>query len=163
MATASAVTLPNISITALFLTRTVNMLTTPSSSMRPTNLSKVPYVATLGERIRKRRTALGLSQAELARRVGVKREAVSQWENGASKGLKPENLLKTADVLGTTVRSLVTGHESASNALVREEPPPYATDTVRLAQAIESLPAPDRALFQGLLRRLLNAPPGTGR
>lgn len=35
----------------------------------------------LGENIRKLRTAKGISQVELARRLGVTKQAVSNWEN----------------------------------------------------------------------------------
>ena len=35
----------------------------------------------LGENIRKLRTAKGISQVELAKRLGVTKQAVSNWEN----------------------------------------------------------------------------------
>lgn len=44
-------------------------------------------------RIRARREALGISQAELARRVGVVKMSVSQWERGET--------MPTADKLPT--------------------------------------------------------------
>ena len=61
--------------------------------------------ATLGDRITSRLSA-GLSAAELARFVGVTSEAVSQWESGETEGLKPENLVQTAEFLATTERWL---------------------------------------------------------
>ena len=38
-----------------------------------------------GELIRRRRTALGMNQAELAERVGVSRNTVAGWETGHSR------------------------------------------------------------------------------
>lgn len=113
---------------------------------------KLPYVATtLGERIKERRMELGVSQAELARQVGVKPQAVTQWESGATKSLRPENLLRTRDVLGTTVDWLVYGRDpQGPRAEIREAPPPYTADILRLARAIESLSALDRAHLQAV-------------
>lgn len=61
----------------------------------------------IGERLRMLRAER--SQSEVARAVGVTREAVSQWESGMTKGLKPENLLAVADYFGVEIRWLVTG------------------------------------------------------
>lgn len=38
--------------------------------------------AKFGERLRQARVAAGLGQEELANRLGVKRQAISTWENG---------------------------------------------------------------------------------
>ena len=57
--------------------------------------------ATLGDRITSRLLDTGLSAAELASFVGVTSEAVSQWESGETEGLKPENLVQTAEFLAT--------------------------------------------------------------
>ncbi|CAN5817230.1 hypothetical protein BH20PSE1_BH20PSE1_01470 [soil metagenome] len=60
-----------------------------------------------GERIKLLRGAR--AQSEVARAIGVSREAVSYWESGETKGLKPDNLLAVADYFGVSVRWLVTG------------------------------------------------------
>jgi len=65
----------------------------------------------LKARIREARKDAELSQLALAERVGVSRAAVSQWENGDTKGLRPENLLNTARVLNVRVEWLVFGEE----------------------------------------------------
>ena len=39
---------------------------------------------TLGERIQNMRKEMGLSQEELAERIGVSRQSVSKWENDAA-------------------------------------------------------------------------------
>lgn len=60
----------------------------------------------VGERIRQRREALGLSQSELGRRVGVSRAAVSQWESDAGTRPSTSHLLAAARVLGVTLNYL---------------------------------------------------------
>ena len=42
----------------------------------------------VGERIISLRTASSLSQGQLAERMGVSRQAVSKWENGAERPLR---------------------------------------------------------------------------
>jgi transcriptional regulator with XRE-family HTH domain len=49
----------------------------------------------------------GVTVAVLAQACGVTPSAVYQWISGDTKGLKPENLVKTADVLRVHIRWLV--------------------------------------------------------
>ena len=58
--------------------------------------------------VRSIRVAQGLTQAELARALGVKRTTVTMWEIGASAP-RPAMLLRLADVLGCTVDELLRG------------------------------------------------------
>jgi transcriptional regulator with XRE-family HTH domain len=58
---------------------------------------------TISERIRQSREKAGLSQGELARRIGISRAAITQWENPKpNKKIKLDagNLLKCADICG---------------------------------------------------------------
>lgn len=70
---------------------------------------------TIGERIRAERLAKGWTQQRLADEVArIKHEkisnaAVSQWESGDSKGLKPDNLFAAADALGLEPRYVAIG------------------------------------------------------
>lgn len=59
----------------------------------------------LSNRIKEHRSALGLTQAELAERVGVTRKTVNTVENGV---FTPSALLaiKLAEALGVTVEQL---------------------------------------------------------
>jgi transcriptional regulator with XRE-family HTH domain len=61
----------------------------------------------LGSRIAQRRRDLKLSQAKLAKRVGVSRQSINGWENGAD--LRISNLEKVARALKTTVAELAGG------------------------------------------------------
>jgi len=55
----------------------------------------MPYIK-LGELIRKARREADLSQADLGKRVGVSRAAISQWESGETKSLRGKNLVRVA-------------------------------------------------------------------
>lgn len=61
----------------------------------------------IGERIRRRRLALGKSQQALAIETGMKQQGIVSIESGAVA--RPRKLPELADALGTTVRWLLTG------------------------------------------------------
>ncbi|MBR2614028.1 MAG: helix-turn-helix transcriptional regulator [Clostridia bacterium] len=65
---------------------------------------------TIGNRITELRKALGLSQEDLADKLGVSRQAVSKWETDVSA---PDafNLIALSKVLQTNVEYIVTGKE----------------------------------------------------
>lgn len=63
-------------------------------------------------RIREARRALGLTQDELARRVGVSRSAIAQWETDRT-GQVRANLARVAAVLGVSISYLMTGESEA--------------------------------------------------
>lgn len=63
----------------------------------------------MGERIRQRREGQGLTQAQLAKQIGVTKGAVSQWELGGTKNIKLVTFLKLVEVLHTTADYLVAG------------------------------------------------------
>lgn len=73
-----------------------------------------------GERIREAREAAGLSQSELARRVGLKPPSVHDWESGKTKRIGGDNLMNVARALGTTPDWILTGRDSAQTLTVRE-------------------------------------------
>ncbi|QHD48463.1 S24 family peptidase [Vreelandella aquamarina] len=61
------------------------------------------------ERIKSRRTQLRLTQREVAARVGVTRESISQWEKNSNQQLGSHNLERLAKVLQTTAAWILTG------------------------------------------------------
>ena len=61
---------------------------------------------TLSEKLQNLRRAAGLSQEQLAERLGVTRQAVSKWETGEGKP-DIDNLLPLARLLHTTVDYLL--------------------------------------------------------
>ena len=62
----------------------------------------------IGERITTLRKEKDISQAELAKRLSVSRQAVSKWENGTSTP-DTERLIQLAEILDTEVEYLATG------------------------------------------------------
>jgi len=74
---------------------------------------------TLGERVRDRRKAAGLNQAELAALVGVSQAAVSDWEKGkATPSIGGAGAL--AKALDVELSWLVYGDEEAAATPVAE-------------------------------------------
>lgn len=62
----------------------------------------------IGNRIRKKRTDIGLNQKELAERVAISPSAINQYEKG-DKVPSTETLVKLAKVLGITTDYLLGG------------------------------------------------------
>ncbi|MEY0291159.1 LexA family protein [Providencia rettgeri] len=66
-------------------------------------------MSTFGERILERRTHLGLSQDELAKKASVSRVAISKLELGESQDTRSTNLFKIAEALKCSPSWLLTG------------------------------------------------------
>jgi transcriptional regulator with XRE-family HTH domain len=87
-----------------------------------------------------------LEQAELARRVGVSRQAVNDWLKGRSVNIRPETLVRLADVLGVEIRWLATGHGPR-----KADPPPR--DYVEILRKLDAMSPDERAAYVLLLSR----------
>jgi transcriptional regulator with XRE-family HTH domain len=74
----------------------------PMPGGRPTSQKASP----LGQRIAQARQQAGLSQSELATKLGVGRSNVAQWERFAV-ALKPEQLAALADTLAVPVETFL--------------------------------------------------------
>lgn len=59
----------------------------------------------MGEKLKAARKAAGLSQAELAERVGCSQHHISRWEDGTEP--KARTLKKLAQALGCNMEDLV--------------------------------------------------------
>jgi transcriptional regulator with XRE-family HTH domain len=73
----------------------------------------------IGTRIRATRRDRGLTQDELADRVGVSRSAVAQWETGRT-GQVTGNLSRIAGVLEVNVEYLMFGDDKHAAGEVRQ-------------------------------------------
>lgn len=112
-------------------------------------------MTTIGQRIKTTRTSKKLTQSALANLVGVTREAVSQWESGDSKTVKPDNLLAVADALEVDIRWLITGKISRYiEQGVREEarPPVFSIEKMEALQLISTMPDDFSSLVLPFLR-----------
>lgn len=64
---------------------------------------------TIFDRIKRVREELGLSQTVIAKRIGVTRSAVSQWESGQTQEISAANLRLLAKALNKSMEWLVDG------------------------------------------------------
>lgn len=110
----------------------------------------------IGNRVTRRLTLLGEKPSALARAAGLTRSAISQWQDGTVKMIRPENLVSAADFLRCEIRWLAIGEgpEELSPRLTQDQReivealnrmPPRATRTllsVATAMLEEYRPAP---------------------
>ena len=82
----------------------------------------------IGERITAIRKERSISQAELAKRMGVSRQAVSKWEQGLSSP-DTNKLIQLAQILDTDVEYLATG--------VHPEPGSVVLNVVETVERVE--------------------------
>lgn len=61
----------------------------------------------VGSLIKQARLEKGLTQEELAEKVGVKKSAVAKWENGRVSEIKRSNLKKLSEALGLNPNRLL--------------------------------------------------------
>ncbi|MGL4870027.1 MAG: helix-turn-helix domain-containing protein [Aeromonas veronii] len=104
----------------------------------------------VSERIKTQRLASGLTQDQIASRVGVTRVAVSHWERGEADP-NGRYLNDLAKALGVSVEWLLTGDETGTNHLVAFTGTPASgksSDLVNLTrQRLEQMNAEQRAAF----------------
>lgn len=81
----------------------------------------MPSKLSFADRLRKARMNLGLTQAEVAKRSGLTRAAISQYELGIVKGLKSENLIALSKTLALDPEELATGAPSVTGSLKRAD------------------------------------------
>ena len=72
---------------------------------------------TIGEKIFKLRAKAGISQEQLAEKLGVSRQAVSRWESGETT---PDmaNIIGLCNIFGVSADHLIRGGETAEAAPV---------------------------------------------
>ena len=72
---------------------------------------------TMGDRIRTLRESRTLSQEDMGKIIGISGAAVSQWESGATKGIRPENFLRFCAYFTVDPYWLVFGAEGDPQVL----------------------------------------------
>lgn len=101
------------------------------------------YNRMLGEFIAQRRKALGITQKELAAKVGVSDKAVSKWETlDANPDISL--LLPLSNILQVSVKELLKGEISKE----RDEQPVREQPEVETAQSGESLAREPKSAFK---------------
>jgi transcriptional regulator with XRE-family HTH domain len=84
-------------------------------------LIDMPKKETMGTRIRRLRERANLTQDQLARRCGVNKSAVSQWEMGSSENIKLQPFLRLLRTLDVTHEYLLWGSEKAPAGFYLDE------------------------------------------
>ena len=82
----------------------------------------------IGEWITSLRKEKDISQAELAKRMGVSRQAVSKWEQGSSSP-DTDKLIQLADIFDVEVEYLATG--------IKPEPKSVVLNVVETVERVE--------------------------
>lgn len=73
----------------------------------------------IGKRIKLLRMNRGITQAELAKNLNVKRETVNQWENG-TRDLKTDYSIKLADFFGVSCDEILRGVNSENVSIYKQ-------------------------------------------
>jgi len=103
--------------------------------------------ADIGTRIRAARRNRGLTQDQLAERVGVSRSAVAQWETGRT-GQVTGNLSRIAEVLDVNVEYMMSGDDKRGAAEARQG------DEMALLRLYRACEPEDRQMVLRTARRL---------
>jgi transcriptional regulator with XRE-family HTH domain len=117
---------------------------------------------TLGQKVRIERATLGLSQAELAERVGVSRQYVSDIERDSETiNIGNKTVLSLADALGISPAYLMGLTENPLQGIEDDEEapsasmPPWAAGIGKeLLDIFQNLPANDQAMLLTIAKRL---------
>ena len=79
----------------------------------PLRLERAEQAKTLGETLKRRRTACKMTQEFVAEALGVSRQAVSKWENGTSDP-NTSNLIALAKLYGISAEELLKNVEHSA-------------------------------------------------
>lgn len=104
-------------------------------------------MASIGERIKQRRTEKGLALAELARRTDISKGYLHNIEGGDVQSPSAEILFKIANELGTTIADLL-GEEAVDEMQDFEIP-----DSLKEFAESENLPDVDVMMLAGIQYR----------
>lgn len=111
----------------------------------------------IAERIKELRVRQGMSQSDLARKLGVSAQSVQQWEKPDGTAPKRARLASVAEALGVTVSDIV--------AETDERFPKMRQDVLDLVELLISMGAQDKlgmadvALIRTMLTRVVSSAP----
>ncbi|CUH44191.1 MULTISPECIES: helix-turn-helix domain-containing protein [Ruegeria] len=95
-----------------------------------------PDSATFGDRLAGAREAAGMTQAQMARRLGVKKTTIAAWENDLSEP-RANRLSMMAGMVNVSIMWLLTGEGEGMDAPVEaEEGAPELADVVAELRSI---------------------------
>jgi transcriptional regulator with XRE-family HTH domain len=103
----------------------------------------------LGERVRRARRRLGISQSELARLCDMSAPSISNIETGDTKALRGKTLMQFASVLKVTPEWLTSGRDAPEPA-----EPGLTTQELSLIEHFRKLTTEDRRTITRVVRAL---------
>ncbi|MFV0512463.1 MAG: helix-turn-helix domain-containing protein [Jhaorihella sp.] len=118
-----------------------------------------PDSATFGDRMAGAREAAGLSQAQLARRLGIRKSTVAGWEDDLSEP-RANRLVMLAGMLNVSVMWLMTGEGDGMAG--PDEETPASTDCRAILSELTAIRVEMRANVERVarlekkLRKILN-------
>ena len=93
-----------------------------TQNMTTVDIAQTALHIELSQKIRKARKKLGMSQKDLAEKMGVKQSLVSRWESSECN-YTIDTLVEIADALGLSVRCPLTFNEAEVPTMPVEERP----------------------------------------
>lgn len=100
-------------------------------------------VSRIGERLRSLRKARGLTQAELARQIGIQQSDLSRMEKGTYR-VSLDNLFKILAVFGLQIAEFFQDHQPVPAQTAQ----PLSHEDMQTLHMLRSLPAQDRREVQ---------------
>jgi transcriptional regulator with XRE-family HTH domain len=113
----------------------------------------------IGENLRKEMDRQGVTEYALGKRSGVPQPTIHRILTGESRNPKARTLDRLARTLGMSHDDLVRGEPRRPGLPVRDETPAYDPETLRVAQAIQSLPPKSRVALQTVLDAFAKSAP----
>jgi transcriptional regulator with XRE-family HTH domain len=105
----------------------------------------------IAENLRKEMDRQGVTAYALGKRSGVPQPTIHRILTGESRNPKARTLDRLARTLGMSQDELFHGAPRRHGLPVRDEPPTYDPEALRVAQAIQSLPPKSRVALQTVL------------
>lgn len=109
-----------------------------------------PVDVHVGQRIRQRRWALGITQQELAEAVGIKFQQIQKYETGVNR-VSASRLWDIGRTLSVSVSYFFEGIEGAP---VETENRIHDREAIALLRSIDAIPDPQRRKLVDLARAL---------
>lgn len=118
---------------------------------------KHPVDAHVGKRIRHRRWMVGMTQQQLAERVGIKFQQIQKYETGMNR-VSASRLWDVADALGVSIAFFFEGLDDAREATARAEGDILADkEALDLVRTYYAIPEEQRRRLFDLARVLSDA------
>lgn len=114
---------------------------------------------TAGERIRELRLQNKMTLDDVARQLGVGRQAIYKYEQGTVTNIPLENLEKMAEMFNTTPGYIAGWEDSYKNGHSSESSAPQTAEARIVSGAMDKLPQEQREQILNVVRAMLTQHP----